>query len=138
MDFRIIWMFDEIEADYNVVIKQLEKGNPSQILSNCYLNQSVFTDISEFLSEDLIKYLIPSLYTYAYQVKKVELYSKNINESLLRDFLKELVIACSSRFTHSYLTYNYKFPIIEALKKSWDELLEYYEFSLEKIKRGLC
>lgn len=136
MDFRIIWMFAEIEADFNVLVKQFLLNNPSQIINKYLLNSTIFNKISEFLSKDLIIDLIPSLYNYSYQLKKVELYSKNIHQSLLGDFSKELVIACSSRFNHSYINYNYKFAIIEALKNSWDKLFGCYEASLEKLNEN--
>jgi hypothetical protein len=140
MDFRVIWMFEDIEKEYLQVIKELQEDKPGFIFERYCFDEKVFGYIKERLSGNLIADLIPALYNYAHNLKKLKFYTKNISADQQQVFLYELVTACSSRFEKKEYKPDFEglneiqIKLLNSVRESWNELFDLFEIALIQLK----
>lgn len=140
MDFRVIWTFDDIEKEYNNLVKGLQLEKNGYIFNRYIFKEQVFQYLGAGLSYQLVNELIPFLKGYANISRKIEIYIENSDTDNYGIFVANLIHACSARFEHGEATFStdnlteYEKTLVFSLQAAWDKLLQAFELAIVELK----
>lgn len=141
MDFRVIWTFDDIEKEYNNLVKELQFEKNGYIFKRYIFKEPVFHYLVAGLSYQLVNELIPLLKEYANISRKIDRYMENCSTDNYEPFVTNLIHACSARFEQGEATFStdnlteYEKKLVILLQEAWDKLFQAFELAIVELKK---